>query len=50
MIMQTLKIFIGTILFIGILCVNNTEICLTSAAVALGWVAYEDKKAKEARR
>lgn len=50
MIMTTLKIFLGTVLFLGIMCVNNPEICLTSAAVALGWVAYENKRAKEARR
>ena len=51
MIMTTLKIFLGTVLFLGIMTAESSAILsLTCAATALGWVAYENKRAEETRR
>lgn len=51
MIMKSVKIILGTVLFLGIMAAESSAILsLTCAATAIGWVAYENKRAKEARR
>lgn len=47
MIMTTLKIFLGTVLFLGIMTAESSAILsLTCAATAIGWVIAENKKSK----
>lgn len=47
MIMKSIKILIGTVLFLGIMTAESSAILsLTCAATAVGWVIAEDKKTK----
>lgn len=47
MIMKSVKIILGTVLFLGIMAAESSAILsLTCAATAIGWVIAEDKKIK----
>ena len=43
---KTIKITLGIIILIGMMCVENPAVCLTAAGTALGWLYYETKNSK----